>query len=341
MSRALLLVMFVIFTISASSPPPVNDALIQDETLPLKLSEFHLLSGAQGLKPNPQLIAYSLRTPLFSDYAQKIRYVYIPSGKPINYSGDQVLAFPVGSVLIKSFGYPADMRRPGEDLHIIETRLLIHRESGWVALPYVWNADGSDADLKRAGTRMNIAWTHSDGAQRAISYSVPNVNQCKACHGLSGVMTPIGPKPRNLDDHFLKTAQISGLPKAQDHMPVWNDPATGSVEMRARAYLDVNCAHCHNRAGAASNSGLFLGWNEQMPVSYGVGKRPVAAGQGAGQMSFDIAAGHPEQSILLYRLGSIEPGIAMPELGRATAHVEGLALLKQWINAIPEKDAKR
>jgi uncharacterized repeat protein (TIGR03806 family) len=327
-------------SLGASGVPSVNDTVILGDTLPPKLSEFGLLIGKQGLTPTAGVNPYKLSTPLFSDYSEKFRFAYVPAGKRITYRADGVIAFPVGSVLIKSFGYPADLRKPTENMRILETRLLIHRTNGWVALPYVWDADGSDATLKRAGTRIDVRWTHLDGGVKSISYAVPNVNQCKGCHSLDGAMTPIGPKARNLDEGFLRTAAIDGLPAKIHRLPTWNDPATGRVDARARAYLDVNCAHCHNPRGPASNSGLFLNWDQADRVALGIGKRPVAAGSGAGQLSFDIAAGHPENSIMLYRLASIEPGVAMPELGRATAHEEGLALLSQWIKEMPAEDTK-
>jgi uncharacterized repeat protein (TIGR03806 family) len=230
-------------------------------------------------------------------------------------------------VLVKSFGYPADFRKPDVDIRMIETRLLIHRASGWVTLPYVWDADGQDATLKRAGTRMDVSWTHYDGTPRTISYSVPNANQCRDCHERDALVTPIGPKPRNLSLSFLKAVAV----KPATRFPVWNDAKSGSVNDRARAYLDVNCAHCHNRAGAASNSGLFLGYDEPSGASIGVGKGPVAAGRGSGGFDHGVVPGHPERSILTYRMNSTDPGIAMPELGRATVHSEGVALVSQWI----------
>ncbi len=330
MKPLLVLVAWLALT-SASPLPAVNDALILGDTLPPKLSEFRLLLGRQGATPNAGVTGYSLRTPLFSDYAEKFRYAYVPAGKRIDYRAEGVLEFPVGSVLIKSFGYPADFRKPGENIRTLETRLLIRRANGWVALPYVWNADGSDAELRRAGKRIEISWVHNDGSKRAISYAVPNVNQCKDCHGLDGVMSPIGPKARNLSDSLFASGLVKAAPKSVAPIPIWHDPATGSTEARARAYLDVNCGHCHNPRGAASNSGLNLTWETRDPVALGVGKRPVAAGQGGGQFAFDIKPGSPENSILIYRLASIEPGTAMPELGRATAPDEGLALLRQWI----------
>jgi uncharacterized repeat protein (TIGR03806 family) len=320
--------------VSTSAPPPVNDTVILSEALPPKLSEFRLLSGAQGRVPNRGVTPYALKTPLFSDYAEKFRFAYVPGGKPVD-AGDHdgLLGFPVGSVLVKSFGYPADMRQPTANIRMIETRLLIHRASGWVALPYVWDADGQDATLKRAGTRVDVSWIHNDGTARAINYSVPNVNQCRDCHERAGAITPIGPKTRNLSAAYLITV---GIP-ARRPLPAWNDAKSGSLNDRARAYLDVNCAHCHNRAGAASNSGLYLDYDEPAGITTGIGKEPVAAGRGSGGFDHDIEPGHPETSIMTYRLASTDPGIAMPELGRGTAHAEGLALLSEWIKAMPAK----
>jgi uncharacterized repeat protein (TIGR03806 family) len=322
-----------------SPPAPVNDALIVGEALPPLLSAFSM-GFANGKPTGPGITAYSLRNPLFSDYAEKFRFAYVPAGQKISYRENGVLDFPVGSVLIKSFGYPADFRMPSANFKMIETRLMLRRASGWVALPYVWNADGKDATLKRAGTRVDVKWTHGDGKPRAISYAVPNVNQCKDCHAANNVMTPIGPKARNLSDDLFKAGLVEGVPVSFAKLPVWNDPASGTLNDRARAYLDVNCAHCHNRAGAASNSGLYLSYEEPSGVATGLGKRPVAAGRGGGGFDFDISPSHPESSILIYRLKSLDPGIAMPELGRAMVHEEGVALLSEWIKGLGTTAAK-
>ncbi len=307
--------------VTSAAPAPVALDLILGDTLPPRLSDFRLFTDARGIEPNAGVEPYSLNTPLFSDYAEKFRYLYLPPGTRTRPNGDGLPDFPVGTVLVKSFGYPADMRHPDRDIRIIETRLLIRRATGWVALPYVWNAELGDAELKRGGRRLPVGWIDAKGQSRSISYAVPNQNQCKECHGLSGEITPIGPKARNM----------RGRPGAT--LPVWDDPATGSLDGRARAYLDVNCGHCHNPRGAASNSGLFLTWEERDRVALGIGKRPVAAGRGSGGLDFDIAPGHPERSILTFRMKTTEPGLAMPELGRATVHDEAVALLEDWIRA--------
>ncbi len=313
--------------------PAVNDELILGDSLPPKLSAF-ALAFRNGRPTSPSVTRYALRTPLFSDYAEKFRFAYVPHGQNVRYRESGVLDFPVGSVLIKSFGYPADFRKPDANIKMIETRLLVRRAGGWIALPYVWDADGKDATLKRAGTRVAVKWADNAGKAQAISYAVPNVNQCKDCHALNGAMMPIGPKARNLSTETpIVPATLSAA-----KMPIWNDPASGSLDGRARAYLDVNCGHCHNRAGAASNSGLYLAYEEPAGVAIGIGKRPVAAGRGGGGYDFDISPGHPEKSIFLYRLKSLDPGIAMPELGRATVHNEGVGLLTAWVKAMPAKE---
>jgi uncharacterized repeat protein (TIGR03806 family) len=324
-------VLAVWLALAGVSPiPTVNDQVILSDTLPPKLSAF-LLGFRNGRPTSAGVTAYTLRTPLFSDYAEKFRFVYVPRGNEIQFRETGVLDFPVGSVLIKSFGYPADFRKPGANVRIIETRLLVRRDAGWIALPYVWDADGKDASLKRAGTRVAVNWKDQAGKSQAISYAVPNVNQCKDCHALNGVLMPIGPKARNLaQDTPIIPATLSAT-----KMPIWNDPASGSLDGRARAYLDINCGHCHNRAGAASNSGLYLTFEEPAGVAIGMSKRPVAAGRGGGGYDFDISPRHAERSILVHRLKSLDPGVSMPELGRATVHSEGIALLREWINAMP------
>lgn len=331
MKRALAALAAWGFIVSASPPPQPDEALILGDTLPQKLSDFRLLSGAFGRTLNNGVAAYSLNTPLFSDYAEKWRAFYVPQGKRIGWRADGVLDFPVGSVLIKSFGYPADLRAPDKDVRILETRLLVRRANGWVALPYVWNADGSEAMLARAGKRIDISWTHFDGKPRAISYAVPNVNQCKGCHDDgTGALGLIGPKARNLATGF-PWPQVSDAPARFQRIPVWNDPSSGTVEARARAYLDVNCGHCHNAKGPANTSGLWLDWGQAKGTNLGLYKRPTAAGRGSGDNEFAIAPGQPDKSILTFRMKSLDPGIAMPELGRATVHDEGVALLEQWI----------
>jgi hypothetical protein len=147
---------------------------------------------------------------------------------------------------------------------------------------------------------------------------------------------PIGPKARNLSMEWmgamLKAGLLDRVPKGAGTLPDWRTHATGPAEPLARAYLDVNCAHCHQPGGGASNSGLDLRWEQSDAHAIGIMKRPVAAGRGAGGHDFSVLPGQPDASILLYRMDSAEPGIAMPELGKASVDKDGVAVVRRWIS---------
>lgn len=314
--------------------PAIDDAAIVGAENPASLSAFGFFDGGAD-RPSAALLPYALRTPLFTDYAEKQRFLYLPKGASYRVGNDGRLQFPLGSALIKSFGYHDASGR----LRIIETRLLLHRAEGWVALPYVWKEDGSDAELRVGGARTPVQFVRPDGKSASISYAVPNKNQCKQCHSSKEQVMPVGPVWSNLlfsNDN----AQAAFTARASDAVPVnmieakWDDPRSGSVDARALAYLRVNCGHCHKPSGSASNSGLFFDDHKRTQASLGIGKRPVAAGRGSGNLDFVVDPGHPERSILIYRMKSTDPGIAMPELGRASVHDEGVALLEQWIRSM-------
>lgn len=308
----------------------ISDTAITTGT-PATLSEYGFFNGAPD-RPSPLLIPYTLGTPLFSDHSDKRRFIYLPPGTRMTANGDGLVEFPVGAAIVKSFGYA----QPDGSYRTIETRLLLKRAEGWVALPYIWRADGSDADLRIAGGRTPVTFATPSGESRTISYAVPNRNQCKTCHELSGAVTPIGPKLRNLELSATHRPLVNGADWSGPRLPRWDD-SSAPIASRARAYLDVNCAHCHNPRGSASNSGLFLEYERPEGMTTGIRKRPVAAGRGSGGLEYAIAPGHPERSILLYRLRSLDPGVAMPELGRASVHDEGVSLLEQWIGEMPEQ----
>lgn len=317
------------------SPTGVNDAAITSEGLPRLLSEYRFFSGAGTRSPSPVLTGYRLRTPLFSDYADKQRFIYLPPGETAEVYGSGEVRIPIGGAIIKTFGYGE-----GDDFRPLETRVLLHRATGWEAVAYVWKPDLSDAEIKIAGMRIPVTVTKPSGKRVAISYAVPNRNQCKECHGFVGRVKPIGTRYSNMEFSNRGAPKRMRMPHniLTPNAPIWNDPASGSLDERARAYLAVNCAHCHNQHGSASNSGLFLGLSWQdYPVQTGIYKRPVAAGRGSGGHDFAIAPGDPDRSIMVHRMSSTEPGVAMPEVGRSLVHDEGVALIREWIASLPAK----
>jgi len=329
----------------AQAPPGGVDArAIAASAPPQVLSAYHFFRDVGARQPNAGVTPYDLNTVLYSDGALKFRYLYLPPHTQAAYREDGVFDLPVGAVLIKTFAFAADMRRPTENVRFLETRLLIHRANGWVAYPYVWNEAQTEARLSPIGATVPINFTDTDGSSVSLDWAVPNVNQCKGCHDRAGAIVPIGPTARNLNRsldydagtesqlaHWQAGGMIDRAPADAPHFANAYDAASGTLAERSRAYLQVNCAHCHNPEGPAHTSGLDLRYNDTTPVQWGVHKRPVAAGRGSSTFEFDILPGHPGQSILLYRMNSTDPGEMMPELGRQRVDTRAVALMRDWI----------
>lgn len=297
-----------------------------EEPYPAKLSAWRLFDADH--KPAPGVLSYDINTPLFSDYATKERTVWMPAGTHATYKADGPFEFPVGTIFTKTFSYNGKR---------IETRLLFHTATGWVGLPYVWDDAQSEATLEVAGVARGVS---SEG--RDIEYHVPNVNQCKECHERYKTMLPVGPRAKQLNrdgqlENWTRIGYLTGAPSAKDapKMAVWNDPASGDLTARARAYLDANCAHCHQPGSAGNTAGLYLGSDVSDPLRLGVCKTPVSAGIGSGGLRFAVVAGNPDESFLIFRMNSAQPKVMMPELGRTQIHREGVELIRQWIATLP------
>jgi uncharacterized repeat protein (TIGR03806 family) len=332
--------------------PPTNVPAPAVKAQPLdRLSQYQLFSGdLVAQDPAEGVVPYDLNSALFSDYALKYRFIKLPAGAHITYDPSDVFDFPIGTVIAKTFAFPHDMRDLSKGQRLIETRILARGPEGWVGLPYIWNKEQTEATLDVAGDTVDVSWVHTDGRTRSDNYIIPNANQCKGCHKAGEIMKPIGPKARHLNRDFpysggvenqlsywTRHGVLTGAPEpaAAPRMAAWDDPKSGSLGARARAWLEINCAHCHSPDGPARNSGLDLLASQQNPTSFGILKPPVAAGIGSGGLAFDIVPGQPDKSILAFRIASTHPGIMMPELGKRLVHDEGVALIREWIAAMP------
>ncbi|MGF6847508.1 putative repeat protein (TIGR03806 family) [Chitinophaga sp. W3I9] len=311
-----------------------------------KLSDYGFFTGAlKTLQPRKGIVNYELATPLFTDYAVKDRFIVLPEGKTMGYTGHGSLDFPDSTFIIKNFAYT----NPAHEKVMIETRLLFKdpADRQWKVMNYLWNKDQQDAEKWILGKKIPITFLDDNGREQSTLYQMPNTNDCKRCHINNSVLTPIGPKARNLN--FVRHGQVQnqlqqwasngllmGMPSLEKvpRLPDWKDSIHYTVNERARAYLDVNCAHCHTKGGDAFNTGLFLEYEQTTPDHLGIMKSPVSAGGGAGGLDYDVIPGDPLHSILAYRMNSVEPGTAMPELARTVVHTEGVALIRQWIAAM-------
>lgn len=117
-----------------------------------------------------------------------------------------------------------------------------------------------------------------------------------------------------------------------------DDRAKHATEVRARAWLETNCAHCHNRKGLAGSTGVFFDVFRKVDLNYGVCKLPNTAGSSSGGRRLDIIPGNADGSILSFRLHSEDLSIQMPPIARSVNHDEAVALIDNWINNILDGD---
>jgi len=358
--RSIGILLMVLFLGCQQKPEQRGIVIVEEELFPVdlsgigkeKLSEYNFFVGdLKNLSPATDVVPYDLNSALFTDYAYKKRFVKIPSGSKATYNPHEVLTFPEGTVLIKNFYYPADFRKPTENIRILETRLLLLENGTWKTLPYIWNDEQTEAYLDVAGKNIDVSWIHTDGSIKNVKYSVPNMNQCKGCHLLGQQVKPIGPNarqlnknfqyPKGIENQFVHWESLGLLAEKPDQQSIPKLAAyeneNENIDARARAWLEINCAHCHRPEGPAKTSGLHLLANVSSSASLGVGKAPVAAGKGSGGLLYGIVPGKPDQSILQFRIESTHPGIMMPELGRTMVHKEGVALVRQWITQMSDE----
>lgn len=353
-----------------SRPTPSQIDLTQPVRLDLNAPPPELLSGynlfawdkVEGFTFHEDVVPYDLNTALFTDYALKSRAIYVPKGKSIEYVDNEVFDFPVGSLILKTFYYPADLRKPTENISLIETRVLVRHENGWRANPYVWNEDQTDAVLMVSGVVQRRSFINYDGETQRADYLVPQRNQCQTCHSFQAtdasteVFLPIGPKARHINrvydygadgeqnqlEYFASRGILKGLPPiaevpaAYDFRPIEAEGLAGipaeDVEVAARDYLDINCAHCHSPTGIQGiTSQLFLNYDNMDQHRLGVCKKPGSAATASGGNDFDIVPGDPEASILHFRMDTTDSGKMMPRLGRSVTHTEGVELIHAWI----------
>ncbi len=315
-----------------------------------RLSEYGLFQGDLARQqPAEGVVPYDLNTPLFSDYTTKYRFIKLPTNGEIQYRAQGVMEFPVGTVIAKTFAYPHDMRDLSRGERLLETRIELRQDEGWFGFSYVWNDEQTDAVLALGGGEIEVAWIHADGQSRTNHYQIPNANQCLTCHQSNDQFVPIGPVAANLNrnyefphgtenqlEYLRRTQLLNDLPAAESRevWPISDQPSTGSVDSRARTWLHVNCAHCHNPGGTARTSGLDLRLSQSDPAKFGVWKAPVAAGHGSGGREYDLVPGKPDQSILLFRIEADDPSIAMPNVARNLVPIEAAGLIRAWIEQL-------
>lgn len=312
------------------------------------LSEYNFFDGTiSDLNPVYGVLPYDLITPLFSDYAKKKRFIWMPNGVSANYVDDHSsLDFPTGTILIKNFYY--DNVLPSNSTKIIETRLMIKKDEGWIFANYKWNDEQTEADFDINGSNVNIQWNEL-GQTKNVTYRVPSEAECITCHkSLNTGFTTIGPKPQNLNrtlvynegsknqlQKWVETGYLNNdYPEAIQTVVDWND-ASQDLDLRIRSYLDINCAHCHSEGTYCFYRPLRLSYNETYDYN-NIGVCVPPDDMYDSTMGLIVTPSNVYRSVLYDRLNTAEVNKRMPLLSRTLIHEEAVILIENWINSLTD-----
>jgi len=314
----------LILLLVACSPNNGREAFSKNNMkFPKSLSAFGLFKGnMSNLVAADDVQVLELSSTLFTDYAEKQRLLKLPPGAKMTAKDDGLPDFPDGAILAKTFYYST--AQTGEKQKIIETRIVQKHKGIWNVATYKWNDAQTDAKLTNNGGKVAITITKPDGEQQNIDYKVPTVYDCYDCHRNNNELTPIGPKLRNLNvDVFihgrpvsqLKLLKEKGLLTLKGHenssrLPSYKDTNL-PIEQRARAYFEMNCAHCHNPNGFAGAYSLDLRYENEF-----------------------------KNTGIFFNRWNIDHRMTirdMPKLGTTIIDKEGLKLVQQYLASLKKK----
>ena len=313
-------------------------------SLPVLLSDTGVFDNLASLTPASGLIEYELNQPFWSDGAIKRRWFAIPDGQSITFSATGAWQFPVGTVLVKQFDMLLTEGDAGSARRL-ETRLLIHTEGGWEGYTYRWNSDQTDADLLTGRESEMISVDLVGGGSRNQLYEYPGRADCANCHTQVAGFA-LGVKTRQLNRDFNYPSATDNQLRSLNNIELFGSdigeagsyqsfPALGdasaTVEQRARAYLDVNCAQCHQPQGpspVAIDLRFDTGINEMNIVSV----TPQAGDLGLTSAAI-VVPGNKEQSTLWERLRRTD-GSRMPPLASHLVDSQAVSVIGEWIDGL-------
>lgn len=307
---------------------------------PTRLSETGLFEDTRTLAPSPSLVPYDVNTELWSDGAHKRRWLALPAGESIDFDAEQAWSFPTGTVTVKHFELQLEPARPDSRTRL-ETRVMVHERYGWAGYSYRWNEAQTDAELVTA-PRYETYVVREDGRDSPRHWYFPSGSDCLRCHTpkygeVLGIRTRqlnrIGPGGKNTladwNERGMFRTDIGDPSRYPAHPAI--DDARASVDARARAYLDVNCAICHHRGGPAPGS-IDMRVQTALPDMNLVGVRSEEAlGLPAERR---LAPGHHASSSVWQRMRRRDRA-SMPPLATYVSDEAASEVIARWIDEMP------
>jgi len=249
---------------------PTNDPEDTFKDWPTKLSSTDLFDSIKNQTPSEKLIPYEVNAPFWSDHAEKSRYFVLPTGKTLGYRKEGSWEVPVGAILVKNFKMKTRRR-----IRIFETRLIKRTQDGWESATYVWDKQGTDAELLTNGKQFEFS-----ARSRVNSWHAPSSSECASCHvDAADYVLGLTTAQLNRNSAGQESNQIlewakQGLVSLPADLDLQTENRFCSpydedvdLEMRARVWLDVNCAMCHQPNGPG-NANIDLRFATGRPLGF-------------------------------------------------------------------------
>jgi len=331
----------------------VNPKRGEPSNFPTKLSETGLFESVSEQRPSPGMISYQINAEPWEDGLVARRWAAFPGEESafLHQDGNATfkgpIAYPEQSLFVKTVSLPAN--GPDQPGRKIETQVLHIFEGFSRGYSYRWNEEQTDAELVDGDGDEIVVHFQRDGREHSLVRRLHSRAECARCHNQWNSFV-IGFTPAQLDRQVtFHGEQISQLelfrhwkmftPEVLEHSQARlvnpYDSTAGTLEQRARSYLDVNCAHCHRMSGGGSTN-IELIIEHPLEKTKLVSERPLQGSFGLYHAEI-VSPGDPYRSVLFYRLAKTGSG-HMPHIGSHEIDSRGLELIHDWIRSIPVPD---
>lgn len=291
--------------------------------LPQQLSQTGLYGDIATGELAPGVMAYTPQFGLWSDGAEKQRWILLPEGRQIDTSNMDEWVFPEGTKVWKQFSLGGAR---------IETRLLEKRgpgDAGWVSLAYVWEPDGKDAVAAPFGA---LDAHHTD-------HDVPAAGECWACHGgrrsfllgFSAIQLAPSATAGELDlDGLVAQGLLSNPPATRPVVP------GNAVEVAALGYLHANCSHCHNQTRPERDGARCFDPESDTDFTLAVARldAPSSTPTYRTVVGHAVKPGDPDGSKLYDLVSSRGMFRQMPPLATEKVDTAAVATIRRWIEEL-------
>ena len=331
----------------------------QHVNFPRKLSETGLFTSTKEQTASPGVTSYEINAAQWADHASADRWMALPGAEPVQIDSDAKWIFPDGAVLAKTVSIEMS-HGDSNSVRRLETQVLHREEGAWRPYTYAWNDEQSDAELVDAAgfTRtLQIRDAQAPSGLREQSYRFASRGECQMCHNpwVEMKTTSIGIQSASplavssmqwntslpedpaqnqmtaLHGHGWLAGSVAESPSSTGRFANPYD-TTAVLEERVRAYLHVNCSHCH-QPHAGGSATIDLLHDVKLADAKLIDAKP---GQGAFGISAAriVSPGDPLGSVLHYRMATIGSG-RMPRIGSEEVDEQAVAMIREWIAQLP------